>query len=691
MPLRGSSLKTRVASRMVLLFLLSAIVPTAALALVGYYSVTTYLHAQAHQRVYENSKHLALALLTRLQQVEDVLASQAGAVVAGRDVSAGGRPRVRLPEGTGRLVKIDLAQWAAGQGAPRGWPAASPERRARLSRGEASLITVRNGSGADVWLLRGAGGEHADDVYAMIVPPDVLTATLDEWLVEGSRAEVRDASGTLVASSAKAAPEDAGAGWTKDESLWLTGAFTLPLQYEFGTANWTVIAGQPVETVYSATSGFVRQFLLVIALGLITVSLLSLSQVRRELVPLEHLHAAVRRFSGRDFGQPVAIVSRDEFGDLAAGFNDMRERLHRQFNALSTAAELDRAILSTFETDRIVGTLLDRLPGVIPCSVVALSVFAPELDDTSTSLRVCGSPVVSREPVLDTPVSFEPPEPREWTAPCPLTAPRLVARTMELGASRVLALPLVVGGRVSAALVIGRGDADPFAEDEHRFASQLTTQIGVALANAALVHRLDRLNTGALNALARAIDAKSSWTAGHSERVTELGLALGRELGVDQPTLAVFRRAGLLHDIGKIGIPAAILDKAGPLTPDERRVMNQHPALGARILAPLPEYAEVIPIVLEHHERFDGTGYPRGLTGEEISLGGRVFAVADVYDALTSSRPYRAGLSPERAMEAIHAGRGRHFDPKVVDAFVVLMRRRLGQAAPPAAPLDLAS
>lgn len=185
--------------------------------------------------------------------------------------------------------------------------------------------------------------------------------------------------------------------------------------------------------------------------------------------------------------------------------------------------------------------------------------------------------------------------------------------------------------------------------------------------------RLERLHLGTVNALARAIDAKSPWTAGHSERVTALGVALAERIGLAPAEVEVLRVGGLLHDIGKIGIPKAVLDKDGPLTPAEQEVMRQHPEMGARILAPIPEYADVLPIVAQHHERYDGRGYPRGLKGDAIAIGARVFAVADVFDALTSSRPYRPGLPVPAAVALMQQGRGTHFDPHILDAFCALV------------------
>jgi len=178
-----------------------------------------------------------------------------------------------------------------------------------------------------------------------------------------------------------------------------------------------------------------------------------------------------------------------------------------------------------------------------------------------------------------------------------------------------------------------------------------------------------------LTALARAIDAKSPWTAGHSERVTQMSLAIAAELGLDDEQRNILHRGGLLHDIGKIGIPAAILDKPGPLTPEEIAMMQRHTEIGATILEPMAAYAHAIPIVLYHHERMDGNGYPHGLSGLEIPFLARLLAVADVFDALTSERPYRAPGSLDEAVTNIEDGAGAHFDPEIVKPFMALMIR----------------
>lgn len=181
---------------------------------------------------------------------------------------------------------------------------------------------------------------------------------------------------------------------------------------------------------------------------------------------------------------------------------------------------------------------------------------------------------------------------------------------------------------------------------------------------------LKALNVGTLEALARTIDAKSPWTAGHSQRVAALGVRIGREMRLPEAVIEELHHGGLLHDIGKLGIPAHILDKDGPLTAEEFRQIRMHPELGARILEPIAAYAPMLPIVLEHHERLDGSGYPRGLSGDAISLAGRIFAVADVVDAMSSDRPYRSGLPFRDVAQHLSAQAGRHFDRAVVDAFM---------------------
>jgi HD-GYP domain-containing protein (c-di-GMP phosphodiesterase class II) len=178
------------------------------------------------------------------------------------------------------------------------------------------------------------------------------------------------------------------------------------------------------------------------------------------------------------------------------------------------------------------------------------------------------------------------------------------------------------------------------------------------------------LNLSIIKTLARSIDAKSAWTAGHSERVTRFAVQLGKVMGVDEQEQKRLQTGGLLHDIGKIGIPSSILDKPGKLTDEEYEKICEHPGKGGLIVEPLEQLSKVIPLIQQHHERWDGKGYPLGLAGNDIDPGARILAVADVYDAICSDRPYRPGMALKKAVAIIKDGSGTQFDPEVVAAFL---------------------
>jgi GAF domain-containing protein len=177
-----------------------------------------------------------------------------------------------------------------------------------------------------------------------------------------------------------------------------------------------------------------------------------------------------------------------------------------------------------------------------------------------------------------------------------------------------------------------------------------------------------------LLALSAALDARDRETEGHSQRVTRLALAIGAQLKLSAGELTNLERGALLHDVGKIGVPDNILLKSGPLTKTERELMNRHPQLGYDMLKGIPFLQDALPVVLHHQEMWDGTGYPEGLRGEAIPLAARIFAVADTYDAMTSTRPYRKAMSHAEALAEIRRCRGTQFDPRVVDAFFALFQ-----------------
>lgn len=195
---------------------------------------------------------------------------------------------------------------------------------------------------------------------------------------------------------------------------------------------------------------------------------------------------------------------------------------------------------------------------------------------------------------------------------------------------------------------------------------QLRTFRAEQRANAKLAMAYD----ATLSSWASALEVRDLDTEGHSRRVSELTMELGRSFGMSPSELAQVHRGALLHDIGKIGIPDQVLHKPGPLTEEESEIMRKHPEYAYRLLSPIQYLGPALEIPYCHHERWDGTGYPRKLSGEQIPLAARVFAVADVWDALRSDRSYRKAWSEENAREYIKSNAGSQFDPKAVDAFL---------------------
>ncbi|MDP2776746.1 MAG: HD-GYP domain-containing protein, partial [Anaerolineales bacterium] len=201
-----------------------------------------------------------------------------------------------------------------------------------------------------------------------------------------------------------------------------------------------------------------------------------------------------------------------------------------------------------------------------------------------------------------------------------------------------------------------------------------------AIDSAQLFEDLQISNTDLLNAYdktiegwSHALDLRDKETEGHTQRVTEITLRLAKAMGIGAAELVHIRRGGLLHDIGKMGVPDSILLKPGKLTDEEWVAMRKHPQLAFELLSPIAYLRDALDIPYCHHERWDGTGYPRGLKGEQIPLAARLFAIVDVWDALRSDRPYRQRWPNEKAINHIKSLSGTHFDPKAVDLFLNLV------------------
>jgi putative nucleotidyltransferase with HDIG domain len=243
-----------------------------------------------------------------------------------------------------------------------------------------------------------------------------------------------------------------------------------------------------------------------------------------------------------------------------------------------------------------------------------------------------------------------------------------------------LCVPMLSKGEVLGVIQMQSPIRNRFSPEDAEMLSIVANTAAVAIHNATLVENLNNSRIviqaaydATLEGLSRALEMRDQETEGHTRRVAELTLNFGRLLRLDAQKLVDLWRGAYLHDIGKIGVPDAILRKAGPLNNEEWVVMRKHAELGARILADVPFLKNSLEVPHYHHEKWDGSGYPAGLKGEEIPLSARIFAMVDVWDALTSDRPYRKAWSREDARVYIRDGSGTHFDPHLVPEFLRLI------------------
>ena len=265
---------------------------------------------------------------------------------------------------------------------------------------------------------------------------------------------------------------------------------------------------------------------------------------------------------------------------------------------------------------------------------------------------------VDRDPYIAEPQDYEPTIGRE--APVP--------------GGRYAVAPFGVDGRVGC--LVALVERNDFGERELALLGGLAQQAKLAIANASSYEGLERTFVSTVEALANALEANDEYTSTHARWITDLSLRVGREFGLDERALKCLELGALLHDIGKIGIPSDVLAKPGRLTAVERKLVETHPELGERIIAPIDRLHAVGPIVRHCHERWDGCGYPDGVAGEDIPLESRIIFVCDAYHAMTTDRPYRRRLSHREAVRRLAEGAGSQFDPRVVEVALRVLEQR---------------
>ena len=458
---------------------------------------------------------------------------------------------------------------------------------------------------------------------------------------------------------------------------YLASSTNLFVESRFQDAGWLIILSQAKSDVMAAMKGFKTTFPLMVLLLLLIILYLSVMLIRKGLRPLEQLKEGTQRIAQREFTTKVDITSNDEFQELGSAFNDMAVKLNHQFSTLNVLGEIDRAILSSIERPKVIATTLQRLKEFYQCDLCLLAKNSDTATDHIKTYKLKGRRL--SDPTVEY-FTLHPKDPEilftqgtHRILNDKSCHPAFLLQAAGEQLADYLCLPLSIDGKINRTLILGWRNPHTFNEDELNQIRKITDQLAIGLTNSLHMENLEKLAMGTIEALARTVDAKSKWTAGHSERVAVLSGRIGKRLGLNEKILDTISRGGLLHDIGKIGIRLAILDKPDRLDDKEYEEIKTHPAIGGKILEPIKAFQDIIPIIVQHHEKYDGTGYPEGLAGEKIDLRARILAVADVWDALVSERPYREGWIQERAKKLIVEGSGSHFDPQVVDAFLAVI------------------
>jgi len=365
-----------------------------------------------------------------------------------------------------------------------------------------------------------------------------------------------------------------------------------------------------------------------------------------------------------------------KIADLASELEEKNIGLTQAVDRLQALYKMGLAVNATMD----LGKLLDLLSQKSVDTMKAQVGYILMLNEKTGNLSIGGAAGISEDFDLELEIPLKPGGVSFWVMNN--NQPKLVenvdkerefSKMSRLGFIResVLCAPLTDKGKVFGTITIANPvDGSCFGHSDLELLSTIAAQASIAIRNARLYEAQEATYLNTVQALVSAIEASDAYTRGHSERVTRYSVALAKKLGMEGDPLKQLEQAAILHDIGKIGIDVALLHKKEKLTAADIDVLKLHPSIGVRILEPIHFLGTVREIIEQHHERFDGKGYPNGLSGEEWRLEGKILAVCDTYDAMTSDRPYRKALSHEIAIQEISDHSGAQFDPVVAAAFI---------------------
>jgi putative nucleotidyltransferase with HDIG domain len=369
-----------------------------------------------------------------------------------------------------------------------------------------------------------------------------------------------------------------------------------------------------------------------------------------------------------------------KIADLAGELEDKNTNLEKAVTRLSTLYKVGLGITSTMELDKLFSLIVQSTMDTLRAQIGYMTLF-DSASGTYAITTLRGLDLPSGRPTV---VPLKPTSVSSWVIQ--QGKPLLIAdiretpqfnRISSLGFERrtLISAPLASQDEIIGTInLVNKVDGSIYSSDDLELLSTIAAQASIAIKNAQLYDEQQRTYLNTIHALISTIEANDSYTRGHSERVTRYSLALGQKLGLPTERLQVIERAGILHDIGKIGINLSLLDKKEQLTAEDIKALQQHPSIGMKILEPIDFLHDVRLCIGQHHERYDGKGYPHSVPGEQLLIESRILAIADSFDAMISDRPYRPALPREVAIRELDAHAGTQFDPKLVPLFVSLIQ-----------------
>ncbi len=677
------------------MFIAFALVPIMMLAFVAYAHYPAHFKSRAFDLLQRCAKTQGMSIYEHLLSAENEMLRIRDSLVD--TTGASGKPLQTVLNTNSETIFKCLAVYRSGEyvavaGDGNALGGMKPSIVEQISAGSQHLY-VSQGPGytcAVIYMVQKIDSSSQPGICLIgIINTDYLWGSLKgSWLPEGMDFCIWDEVGVIRQSRTQGMDDRkiVHAGWagqggnTMEGKTFYAGRWVIFLKPHFLSPSWTITVFQSKAQVMAPITAFNRYFVLIISAVLVLLTLLTSIMVRKSLVPIEQLMNGVRQISHNNFGYRVQVASKDEFQELAQAFNHMSDQVEKQFRRLTLRSDLDRKILPQLDTEKIVMAALDRVHAFFPSRAGAITIISDPLEQgCKTYVATAGSRDVDTR-------SFHPgltekglladhgagwleiePGTTRFEYLCPLR---------HEDGDRFVIFPVLVRYRLFAMVTFGVDKETDYNTEDLQQARESADQLATAFSNANLISELQVLNWGTLHALARTVDAKSSWTAGHSVRVMHTCLDIGRAMKLPAEAMNDLHRSALLHDIGKIGIPLSILNKESGLTHEERHTIQTHPDIGIRILSPIKAYERLLPIIHQHHERYDGKGYPLGLRADQIHESARILAVADTYDALVSDRPYRQGMPVQEAIDLIKQLAGSQLDPMAVETFVHLAKNQ---------------